>query len=269
MSIEHIIPKSLGGSDEFIIYVDKQLNSVLGSTVDGKYVNDPLVRLRLLHENHKGHSKKEQEVKFINSSINNKPVSVTFKKSGIDIYDPIIKKHIKPNGEITTGMTINLYTRVKFIAKVALASGYYILGDSFVKGADHDSLRRLIFSKNIRNEDLDLFFIDNLHINEKDKDHVKLISLLIEFLGGTNVILQIFQTRIIVDIGIDGKYIGGVSFKAESNNIPYQDATRLGQIINIKNGTMIVKSFWRAIFEMNKAYNVAQVDDSILDVTYI
>lgn len=267
LNIEHIIPKSLGGSDDFTILVDKQKNSILGSEVDGQYVNDPLVKLKLIHTNHKGHSKKEQELHLKKSSINNNPVSLKFRKSGIDIYDPIAKKHIYPSGEsIKTSMTINRETRIKFIAKVALATGYFILGENFVKYADHETLRKFIFSPKVLNSNFDLKFIDSLlKIQEKDKTQVQLNSLLISHLGGTNVIFQICQTNIIVEIGIDGEYIGGVNFKANGNNIPYYDDIRLGQVVNINNGVMKCISYWRALYEMNNAMNIVTIDDSQLD----
>ena len=107
-------------------------------------------------------------------------------------------------------MRIKMDTRMKFIAKVALATGYFVLRDNFVKYADHETLRKFIFSKNIFKEKFDLKFIDFfIPLKDKDKTHVKVNSLLINYLGGTSVIFQICQTNIIVEIGIDGEYIGG------------------------------------------------------------
>ena len=56
--------------------------------------------------------------------------------------------------------------------------------------------------------------------------------------------------------------LGGVNFKADGNNIPYSEDIRLGQVINISNGVMKSKSYWRAIYEMSKAMNIAKIKDS-------
>lgn len=269
LNLEHIIPKSLGGVDEFCIKVDTKKNSILGSNVDGKFANDPFVKLKLIKKDYKGHSKKEKVLKCINSSIDNRPVTLTFKKSGLELYDPISKKNITsfPN-EVKSSFIIHRDTRIKFIAKVALGAGYFILGENFIKFADHESLRKFIFTKDISEGDqYDLLFYDAMYsVDEKDKSHIYLQSNLINYLGGTNVILQIGQTNIIVDLALDGQYIGSVNFKADGTKIPYSDDIRLGQIINITNGTMRSIAYWNAIKELNDNLHIVDLDESHLDI---
>lgn len=47
-SIEHIIPTSLGGSDNFVIMVDRNLNSLMGRTVDADMANDIIIRMHTI-----------------------------------------------------------------------------------------------------------------------------------------------------------------------------------------------------------------------------
>jgi hypothetical protein len=56
---EHVIPLSLGGSDEFVISVDRNTNAEIGSKIDGALAND--VGMQFLRKAHdlRGHSNKE------------------------------------------------------------------------------------------------------------------------------------------------------------------------------------------------------------------
>lgn len=80
-SIEHILPLSLGGCNEFVIKVNAAKNATLGSEIDGKLANDFILTLVRKGNNFKGHSKKDVVASLKKSSIenrsNNSPVQVS------------------------------------------------------------------------------------------------------------------------------------------------------------------------------------------------
>lgn len=61
-SAEHIIPLSLGGSNDFTIPVGKEYNSKIGSDIDGDLANDFLVLFRRRNFDARGHSDKKPKV---------------------------------------------------------------------------------------------------------------------------------------------------------------------------------------------------------------
>lgn len=77
-SVEHIIPLSLGGCDEFTINVDTDVNKRLGSKIDGKFGNDYLINsLRRIKEL-VGHNNKKPSYVFKKVKIKdtNEPVQI-------------------------------------------------------------------------------------------------------------------------------------------------------------------------------------------------
>jgi hypothetical protein len=267
-SVEHIIPLSLGGSDDFTIMVDRNLNSIVGSSVDGKIANDPLVKLNAIKNNFSGHSGKAPRLDLKKSKIGDKPVIVSFTNKGLELFDPIHKKTINHSATINSQLIIDTLIRIKFVSKVALAAGYFVYGDTFVKHADHESLRKVVFSKNLRNEKLEgIRFYDNLHkVEEKDRGIHQLEELHIKYLNGSAVIFMLSNVNIIAHVGIGGQYIGTVNFKAESEKFPNDGDYRLGRVLVCKNGKLHQKSYWSSIYDMNKELKIVDIDDSQLDI---
>lgn len=266
MNIEHIIPKSLGGSDEFTILVNKDANSKLGSTVDGKFANDFLIKMKQIHLDYRGHSKKPPYLKIKNSEVDNSPVNVTFSKNDLEIYDPINKRILTGENKIQMNTRLDLDIRFKFVCKVALSTGYFLYGDKFVKHADYNSLRKAIFSNSLNDEKLDLRFYDNLHqIESKDQHDINMIKFLFKYLNASCVIVSYSPKSIIVHVGIGGDFIGMVNFKADIEHFPNDDAFRLGRVLTCNNGELAQKSFWKTIYDLNKDLNLVDIDDSQLD----
>lgn len=266
MNIEHIIPKSLGGSDQFTILVNKDKNSKLGSTVDGKFANDFLIKMKQIHLDYRGHSKKTPYLKIKNSKIKNSPVNVTFSKDNLEIYDPINKKILKDGNKIQISTRIDLDIRFKFLCKVALSTGYFLYGDNFVKYADHKSLRKAIFSNSLKDEKLDLRFYDNLHpVKSKDQQDINMMKFLFKYINSSCVIVSYSPKSIIVHVAIGGDFIGMVNFKADIKYFPNDNSFRLGKVLTCRDGKLIQKSFWKTIYDLNKDLNLVDIDDSQLD----
>lgn len=186
----------------------------------------------------------------------------------MEIYNPIERKYVKENVKVEMETKMDLYTRVKFVAKVALAAGYFAYKDLFVQFADHDMLRKFILSEDPLNEKFsDLKSYDSFSlVKEKDNGQHNIIKFLIEALGGSSVIIGFAENRMIISVGIGAKYIGMVNFKAQSSQFPMDDENRLGKVFQCTDNQLRVNSFWSAIYQLNKQFEIVNIDDRDLDL---
>lgn len=149
-NVEHIIPLSLGGSNEFTIMVSEKSNSYLGSKVDGKMTQDFLISMDRVKRDGKGYSKKVPRVDVKSKLDNGNSAITSFTNDDMKVFDPIKKKYIDVSHKIEMRTKLDLDIRIKFTAKVALATGYYLFGDKFVKYSDYQSLRNIMMSDNLK-----------------------------------------------------------------------------------------------------------------------
>ena len=147
MNPEHVIPLSLGGSNGFCINVNADINSKLGSKIDGKLTNDYLISCLRRRNNLRGHSKKEPitSLRRVKLKDTKRPVQLTFNSEGKHVYDLIEKRRLLGDElkglEYQVQMKFDKHIRSLFVAKTILSAGYSIYGDKFLQFADHESLR--------------------------------------------------------------------------------------------------------------------------------
>jgi hypothetical protein len=256
---EHIFPLSLGGCNDFCIYVDKLKNSEIGSMIDGKLGNDFLISFLRIKKNLKGHSGKTPELVLKNSIdlTTNKPIQVKFKDKGSVIYDPINKKEISKSTDIQSSFRFNPYLRAVFTAKVLLATGYFVYRDIFRNHADHESLRQLMnFGINEDNktlQDLPLRFTDLFHHVEEDSEGLNSIfKMICEGTDGSCVIFMLCDGNILGTVGISGQYIGTIGFNADTTKFPNDNLFRLGHVIGIQNKLLTGSSFYNVVGMLQK-----------------
>jgi hypothetical protein len=257
---EHIIPLALGGNNNFTIDVGRKINNYLGSCIDGKFSNDPIVKLHLLPHNNKGHSNKAPVLRLSKCRINNHPATWTLTKSGSSVYDHIEQKKYDKFSKLDVSFSVDIDIRLRFMCKVALATGFYLFGEQFEKSADTATLRKAMLSENLDKENLDLKMYDNLHkIEDKDNGQINTEQLLFRYIGKSAVLFGHAKGRIIVSVSINGKYIGMVNFKADINTLRLDDDHRCGCML-ICNNTVIKKSFWQCIYDMNSELKLVDFD---------
>lgn len=253
-SIEHIIPLSLGGCDEFSICVEEKINSQLGSEVDGKLSQDFLIALDRVREGTRGHSRKTPEYSVKSKGKNGRPIITTFKKGQLEIFDPIEKKYISSAGEIQLQASFNLYLRSRFLAKVALATGYYLFGDKFVAHADCDSLRALMMCNDPKEsaslqQDAwkEIRFYDTFTpIKKEDQGAVDTYKLFCKYISCSNVMWTYSPESIIVHVGLFDKFIGCINFKADVNTFPLSDDFWAGHVLLCREN-QLVRGSWRSM----------------------
>ena len=252
-SLEHIIPLSLGGSNAFVIQVCGVKNAKLGAEVDGQLIKDPALSLHVSKLGYRGHSGKKVTPVFKKAFLKktNKPVQLRYDIGRIAVYSPIDKRDLEIKellGEIVrVTIPYNRMIRIVFTAKVALATGYFIYGDTFVQHADHESLRTLMNYTMGQPLDylgaLPLGVECNLSVSE-ELDEKKLISRVMKT---SSVQFKLYSAinRIRATVGIGGKFIGSITFNADVAAFPQSRAKELegGQIIKLVPGGLWKMSY--------------------------
>jgi hypothetical protein len=266
---EHIIPLSLGGCNEFVIKVDSQKNSELGAALDGKLANDFLINLIRQKHNYRGHTKNPVVKTIKNSKIKGTsnieiPAQVTFLDGRIEVFNPIERRVLTEDEvrglSLISTFRFDRFLRLCFTAKVILSAGYYVYGETFIKYADHVSLRKLMnlnlteTKESLRN--LPLRVVDKFHyIPEDSKGTLGIHELICTTIGNSCVIFMLSTENIIASVGIGGDFIGSINFKADAAKFPNEELFRLGQVIAIQNNEVNRESFYNVIAKINEMIN--------------
>jgi HNH endonuclease len=252
-NIEHILPLSLGGSNELIIKVHKESNSRIGSKIDGKIANDFLVQLLRKKNEAKGHSKKPAVATAKNSKIlsSNSPIQVNFTKNGIVLYDPKSRKHIYPNEynkvDLVSKLRLDRFIRLRFAAKALLGAGYFIYGDTFRQKADHYSLRETMNKIIRRIEDVPsslLGFCDQFAVGEEKREikTAQVMNLICSYVQSSCIVFWPGTKHIVGAVGLFGTFIAGVNFQAEAKHFPNEGVHSRGHVIYFNKGKLARKS---------------------------
>ena len=153
-SLDHIVPLSLGGANEWRIRVSENLNNDLGSKIEGALANEFIFRTLRSEYEVRGQSRKVPEARFRAKDSDNRPIQVTFTKSGIQSYD-MINMERRPVSQFTVSVSVALDIPLRFVAKVALGAGYFIYEDLFREHVDHHQLREVMLNDDPRKADVD------------------------------------------------------------------------------------------------------------------
>lgn len=255
MNSEHIIPLSLGGSNQFCIPVEKNFNAKVGSKVDGVLANDFLTLMRRHEFDARGHSNTTPTVLLKKSHLGDekRPIQVTLRgKEGILVWDAMTKRHLEPREiggtTISSQFNIDAHGRKRFVAKVALSAGYFIYGELFRTHVQHNELRALMnFSSESKREDFENFGLrgyDEFSPAEKaDKEQNELLSLFCQLIKGSCVIAGLGPSNIVISVGILGKWIGSLNIPAVTDSFPLEGGHDLGHVVALCDGKMATLSY--------------------------
>ena len=242
-SPEHIVPLSLGGVNGLEIPVDAEFNSQVGSKLDGALANEFLFALKRTKFDARGHSGKKP-VALIRTATygdDSRPAQAQFhSKRGMRVWDSRDRefKERVPRFEITVSIDIDL--PVRFVAKVALAAGYFVYGDLFRQHVDHRQLRD-VMNTDLRKldltrspEDLGLghltLRVDSyLHEVIEESDVGSAFRRAFCSSAGTSVVMLIPGDNCFkVSVSILGQYVGMVNVPAETEKFPNYGDYELG-----------------------------------------
>lgn len=247
-SAEHIIPLSLGGSNDFTIPVGKEYNSKIGSDIDGDLANDFLVLFRRRNFDARGHSKKKPKVIVKKSSMEgeNRPVQVEFSENeGLLVYDPVqrreLSKHEISGKNFNSQVKISRFGRIKFAAKVALSGGYFAFGEWFRKNVTHEELRAVMeFNPKSKKNDFSEFdlkvYDEFTQADEKDSEQYALNKLFCEIVHGSCVYFIPGPKNLGIIVGVLGQYVATLNVPANTSDFPFTELNDLGHAIVIESG---------------------------------
>lgn len=266
---EHIIPLSLGGCNDFTIPVEAIKNSELGSAIDGKMANDFIINLIRQTKDYRGHKNKKAELNLKKSKIIHKttnkeiPAQIKFTPNGLSIYNPIekkilSKKEIQELSDIHAQFEFDRFLKTCFVAKVVLAAGYFAYGDTFVNHADHESIRKLM-NLNITEtketlKNLPLRICDIYHPETKDFAMTEVMKQICIGIGDSCVMFLLSKGNIIGGVGIGGKFIGAINFKADHKKFPNEAEFDLGHVLAIQEKQLRKNSFRNMVKKLHDIF---------------
>lgn len=154
INIEHIIPLSLGGHNSLTIKVNKNENSRIGSELDSKITNSPIISSARRHLNLRGHKRDRPKVQWtaacngLNGRLDLTPNTPNFSafRSKND-YGINISKDLANGEKLSAQFNFDLNLILSFGCKLALGASYFLFGDVFKDHGHHDELRKLMNSK--------------------------------------------------------------------------------------------------------------------------
>ncbi len=268
-SREHIIPLSLGGMDGFEVPIDKEVNKRVGSQIDGKVANDVFIALDRKNAQVKGHSGKLAQPVWKNVKVgdDNQPLQIKFNAPGdTDHWCPKTKKVIDTSTlagkKAKIELKVNTIAPLQFIAKVALAAGYYVYGDIFKNYASIEHLQELI---NAESKDLEkvissspLYFIDRFQFEEKDIGDYLMFKEIGELRSCSTVTLMQHQDGFVVAVSILGNFLGAVDFDAKIKHFPLMGSHRQGHVIFLNRDSGIeTMSFYDAVLLVGEKHGLS------------
>ena len=247
-SSEHIIPLALGGVDGFEIPVDRDINSIVGSELEGSLANEFIWALRRTKYDARGHSGKEPFARIKKASYGEegRPAQAQFHhRKGVRVWDVRDREYKRGKGSISISTSLKIDLPVRFTAKVALAAGYFVYGDLFRQHVDHRQLRDVMnldpakLDLNEHPDDLGVghltLRVDN-YLREAPSDPDSTILCLRMFcssIRGTVVVLMPGQDCFGVGVGLLGHYLAMVNVPARCEMFPNEGAYAWGHVLAI------------------------------------
>jgi hypothetical protein len=249
-SPEHIIPLSLGGHNGFTIQVDRKFNNDIGSKVDGKLANDFLVLFERDRNDAVGYSGKSPKPRAKNGNlVDGTPVQTTFGKEGLKIFDLVKKKEIlraDGRGKIINCQNINIDLDIDlmFVAKVALAAGYFAYGEAFKEYVETDEFRKIMnFDKQNIPKQSSAKVYSRFHEPKPAEDMFHILKMATELGNCSSVVMMPSKESFGVAVSVLGKFMGFVSVPSNSACLPNSDNYQYGHCIYLQGGEVKRFSF--------------------------
>ena len=250
MSTEHIFPMSLGGLDSFCIQADRKFNNNVGSRVDGAIANDFLMLFKRDRAEAKGHSGTHPEPIARRATLEDgTPIQAIFSKTGLRLYDLKQKRYLtKGEGTRTikvSGLKLDLDADIRFVAKVALAAGYYAYDDFFKNGVQHSQARMIVTAERLTDVNPSVRLYTRFQDPETlpDPSDYQLFKAAIELSGCSCVLMLPGKDCFGVVVGVLGEFMGMINIPANTTGFPNEGAYSLGHCIFLQEGKVKRMSF--------------------------
>lgn len=245
---EHIFPLTLGGHDQFTIRVSKKANTRANKELDEKIKSCFfLARNRKINES-KGHRNKQPSppmIKIISGF--DKSIALKFDENDYLHFYSHKKNKILTSDDIRSenfsfSIKYERYARLRFAAKIALASGYFIYGDIFIKNVKTEELRAIMNCSGELHDDDDFnqltttgWFWPEL-INDSDKLNHRVFQAINDMFKVSFVALITcwLPDKVLIVVGVLGELTGVISCPANCEMFPKTADYDLGHVVVLK-----------------------------------
>lgn len=256
MSEEHILPLSLGGVDVFSIQADRRFNNTVGSSVDGAVANDFLILFKRDRAGSKGHSGKHPVPVIKRAELEDgSPVQARLGKEGLRLFDVKKRRDLTPaeanNLVVKLSGSLDMNAEVKFLAKVALAAGYFAYGEQFRASVRHSEARMILNAASLTDIRPEVRMWSRFEsVDDKRPEEIERLNILramTESAGGSCVILMPGPGTFSVVVGVLGDFMGMISMPADTSNFPNAGDYQMGHCIFLQDGQMVRRSFYASL----------------------
>lgn len=266
---EHIFPLTLGGSNAFTIQVSK-----ISNTRSNRELDEKLKSCLFLATNRKKHDARGHKNKAITPPKakitvgTDKSVVFKFDENGLlQLYSHLRAKSLTSDDlkgqRVTIGICQERSLRLKFTAKVALASGYFVYGDAFIANTETSELRALMhYGGELHDEVL----INNIvstgwywpkPVGDGDAEMHSIFERINDMFGCSFVaiITSAVPDKIIIVVGVLGHLTGVISCPANCDAFPRTGDYDLGHVVALGDRQLKRMSFRSCLKELDGLSN--------------
>lgn len=252
---DHVVPLSLGGSDEFVVWSDRTTNSQLGSQVDGKLGQDPILAFALRDAGVVGHRGRPTVPVWKRVDIEGRPSQVTWGVEKVTAWDARDRRELSEaelSGKaMSAELRLDLHLTTRFLSKVALGAGAFIYGEAFRAATDCDVLRELALSDletarnsaTLRTAGQRVKVCDRFHEDSHKGRPGYIYRVLMEAMNRSQVIIVPHADAISFHVGLVGMFIGTLICYARTEDLPIDGDHDLGHALVLGPGNFERSSF--------------------------
>lgn len=262
---EHVIPKSLGGVNDFCVRVERKANSDIESVIDARLGEEPWMKHRRMQLGMVGHSRKAPVMEFKRSELreSGEPVQVSFEQDGIHIWSPRMGRYIPPidGMEILSTWTGHINTSLRFVAKVALSAGCFVYGDLLRRAVAHGEIRFLMEfdlggvtaegKARLRQRAASMGVKAEDWLRAQENPDAEVFRLIAQAYGDASVVgFRPTRESLLVFVGVLGRYVGLVDAPADTSDFPSGGHHDLGHVIVLRARKLERYSLQRAAYRL-------------------
>lgn len=267
---DHVVPLSLGGHNDFVVWCDQKVNSDLGSRVDGKLRDDPLLIFPLSHAGVTGHRKKPVVPVWKCADLGGRPVQITWGKDKVTVWDARDRRELtdaEAVGEIKAQLKLDSHVVRRFLGKVALGTGYFLYGDVFCRALDCQPVRELAtldlndarISECLRLADVKI--CDRFHPDSSVGGAAYMYRAITEATNQSMVLCVPYDDAISFHVGLVGMYIGSIVCAGTTTELPVDGDYDLGHAICLAPGEFKRMSFRALLADFYRVVSGAEIPD--------
>ncbi len=254
---EHVLPLCLGGINGFEIPVSSVVNARLGSEIDGKVAAELAILARRVKTGMKGHSGKPPVIRDKRAELEDGTrVSMSIDRhQGIRLRAPQEGRFLSASEiggrKFTFRSRMDLHLPVRFIAKTALAAGYYCYGELFRKHVNHEEPRWLMnHYGEMGHEELLASFkcTGDDYMFGHDSKEIRVFKRVCRAVADSSCVGVIpMGQSLVVFVGLLGQYYGMIELDAETSIFPNSAGFEWGRFICPRQGRLVEASWARLV----------------------